>query len=116
ALKEYCNYWIPINEPNVLVHQAYLEGNFPPGKSNVKSAFSAMSNLIKTHGLAYETVKRIQPLSRVGTAINFRAFWPKSNSNSLDAWITKYIHKQYNESFMKAITKGKLNFAFKKEE
>ena len=115
ALKEYCNYWIPINEPNVLVHQAYLEGNFPPGKSSIQSAFSAMSNLIKAHSLTYATIKRIQPLSRVGTAINYRAFWPKSNSNPLDAWITKYIHNQYNESFMKAITKGSLNFAFKKE-
>lgn len=115
ALKEYCSYWIPINEPNVLIHQAYIEGNFPPGKSSLKSAFSVMSNLVKAHGLAYATIKRIQPLSRVGTAINYRAFWPKNPSNPLDTWMSNFLNNQYNESFMKAISTGNLNFALKKE-
>lgn len=115
ALKDYCSYWIPINEPNVLIHQAYIEGNFPPGKSSLKSAFAALSNLVKAHSNAYATIKRIQPLSRVGTAINYRAFWPKNPSNPLDTWMSNFLNNQFNESFMKAISTGNLNFALKKE-
>lgn len=116
ALKEYCTYWIPINEPNVLVHQAFIEGNFPPGKSSLSSAFSAMSNLVKAHSLSYSSIKRILPTSRVGTAINYRAFWPKNSANPFDVWMCNFLNKQYNDSFMIAINSGKLSFALKNEK
>jgi beta-glucosidase len=116
GLKEYCNYWIPINEPNVLAHQAYIEANFPPGKRSLKSAFKALSNMVKAHICAYSTIHRIQPLSRVGTAINYRAFWPENHLNPLDQWMTKFLQKQYNDSYLNALRDGKFNFAFKKEK
>lgn len=113
AFKEYCNYWIPINEPNVLVHQAFIEGNFPPGKSSLGSAFSVMVNLVKAHTHSFSIIKRIQPFGRVGTAINYRTFWPKDPGNPFDGWISKFIDGQYNNSFMHALNYGKLNFALK---
>lgn len=116
TLKEYCNYWIPINEPNVLIHQGYIEGNFPPGVSSLFSAFTVMVNLVKAHSSAYSAIKRIQPLSRIGTAINFRAFWPKNDFNPFDIWMSKFLHHQYNDSFISTLAKGKLNFAFRKEK
>ena len=116
ALKEYCNYWIPINEPNVLIHQGYIEGNFPPGVSSLQSAYTVLVNLIKAHSSAYFSIKRIQPISRIGTAINYRAFWPKNDFNPFDIWMSKFLHHQYNDSFLDAITNGKLSFAFKIEK
>lgn len=114
AIKEYCNYWIPINEPNVYVHEAYIEGIFPPGKSSLSTAFSVMVNLVKAHTLANSIIKRIQPTGRVGTAINYRAFWPKTISNPLDRWVSRFIDYQYNQSFMDALVLGRLNFALKR--
>lgn len=116
GLKEYCNYWIPINEPNVLTYQAYIEGSFPPGKKSLKSAFHALSNMVKAHICAYTTIHRIQPLSRVGTAINYRAFWPENKFNPLDQFMTRTLHQQYNDAYIIALQKGKLDFAFKKEK
>ncbi len=116
ALKEYCNYWIPINEPNVLAHQGYIEGNFPPGKSDLRLSFLALSNMVKAHIAAYDTIKRISPISRVGTAISYRAFWPASQNNPFDIWMANFLNHQYNDAFMNAISVGKLNYAFKREK
>ena len=116
ALKEYCNYWIPINEPNVLAHQGYIEGSFPPGKSDLSLSFLALANMVKAHIAAYDTIKRISPTSRVGTAISYRAFWPASQTNPFDIWMTNFLSKQYNDAFINALTIGKLNYAFKREK
>ncbi len=116
ALKEYCNLWIPINEPNVLAHQAYIEGNFPPGKNSLQSSFIALSNMIKAHISAYSTIKRISSTSRIGTAINYRAFWPESKINPFDKLMTKFLDHQFNDSFMNALKFGKLRYALKNEK
>ncbi len=116
GLKEYCNMWIPINEPNVLAHQAFIEGVFPPGKKSLRSSFVALSNMIKAHIAAYSTIKKISPTSRVGTAINYRAFWPENKNNPFDLWMTKLLDHQYNDSFMNALQYGKLQYALKQEK
>jgi len=116
GLKEYCNIWIPINEPNVLAHQAYIEGNFPPGKTSLALSFSALSNMVKAHIAAYNVIKRISPTSRVGTAINYRAFWPENKHNPFDLWMSNFLHLQFNDAFMKAVQLGTLHYALKKEK
>jgi beta-glucosidase len=116
ALKEYCNLWIPINEPNVLAHQAYIEGNFPPGKNSLQSSFHALSNMVKAHIAAYTTIKRFSPTSRIGTATNYRAFWPENKNNPFDKWMSNFLDHQFNDSFMNALKKGKLHYALKSEK
>lgn len=116
GLKEYCSLWIPINEPNVLAHMAFIEGVFPPGKKSLQSSFFALSNMVKAHIAAYSVIKRISPTSRVGTAINYRAFWPENTTNPFDLWMTKLLDHQYNDSFMNALKYGKLQYALKFEK
>ena len=116
GLKEYCSTWIPINEPNVLAHQAYIEGNFPPGKTSLELSFLALSNMVKAHAVAYSAIKRISPFSRVGTAINYRAFWPKNKNNPFDQWMAKLLHNQFNNAFMNALKSGKFKYALKSQK
>ncbi len=116
GLKEFCNLWIPINEPNVLAHQAFIEGNFPPGKKSLKSSFFASSNMIKAHIAAYTTLKRISPTNQVGTAIYYRAFWPENENNPFDRWMSHFLDHQFNDSFMNALKYGKLQYALKQEK
>lgn len=115
GLKEYCSMWIPINEPNVLAHQAFIEGNFPPGKKSLQSSFIALSHMTKAHIAAYASIKRISPVSRVGTAINYRAFWPENENNPFDRWMSNFLDHQFNDSFMNALRYGKLKYALKQE-
>ncbi len=116
GLIEFCNLWIPINEPNVLAHQAFIEGNFPPGKKSLKSCFFASSNMIKAHIAAYTTLKRISPTNQVGTAIYYRAFWPENENNPFDRWMSHFLDHQFNDSFMNALKYGKLQYALKQEK
>ncbi len=116
ALKEYCTMWIPINEPNVLAHQGFIEGSFPPGKNDLGASYLALANMVKAHIAAYLTIKKISPTSRIGTAISYRAFWPASQWNPFNLWMTNFLSNQYNNSFINALQNGKLSYAFKKEK
>jgi len=113
-LQEYCSFWITFNEPNILVTLGYIEGIFPPGKKDLKSAFIVIENLIKSHSKAYEVLHQIQNKAQVGIAINYRHFSPSKNWNPFDIFISKIISQNFNNSFNQAISTGNLNFAFKK--
>jgi len=39
ALREFVDLWVTINEPNVLAIEAYLDGKFPPGKTDLRATF-----------------------------------------------------------------------------
>jgi beta-glucosidase len=114
ALKEFCSTWITINEPNVYVTMGYIDGVFPPGKSDMQAAFTVMLNLVKGHAKAYEIIHGLQQNAQVGIATNYRAFIPSLSWNPLDHMIANIISKNFNYAFNNAISIGKLNFAFKK--
>jgi beta-glucosidase len=106
ATHEYVGYWIPFNEPNVLVVEGYLEGLFPPGEQDMQAALRAAENLVRAHGLAYETIHHIQPEAMVGIAHNYRPFWPANPGSPLDQLTAKVLHQAYNNSFIELMTKG----------
>ena len=49
ALKPYCHLWVTINEPNVFAFNAYIDGVFPPGKQDVKTALDVLRHMILAH-------------------------------------------------------------------
>ncbi|MHC1771396.1 MAG: glycoside hydrolase family 1 protein [Flexilinea sp.] len=113
ALKPLVKDWITINEPNVYILCGYLNGVFPPGKKmDIPSAFTALSNMVRAHATAYEIIHRVQTESRVGIAINYRGFTPKTKSIG-DRILTNFLNANFNNSFMNAVSKGKLHFGFR---
>ena len=56
SLKEFCKNWITINEPNIYVYEGYIDGAFPPGKRDLKSAFNVMENMIKGHIATFDII------------------------------------------------------------
>lgn len=113
ALREYCTYWIPVNEPNVYTYGGYLGGGFPPGKNDMGAAFRVLANLARGHALAYRAIKSIQREARVGTAINLRYMKPAHGWNALEKPVTAALNRFYNASFLDALASGRLSFAFK---
>ena len=114
ALKEYVNIWVTINEPNVYVAEGYTIGAFPPGKQDIKTAFKVLENLIRAHGVAYQTIHKLQTTARVGIATNYRSFKPRLSWSPLDKWAASNLHHIFNESFPRAITDGILRLPFSK--
>jgi beta-glucosidase len=113
TLKEYCSMWIPINEPNVFVHLAFIDGVFPPGKHSLPSAFAAMTNMVRGHVLAYRAIKSIQREARVGTSQNIRWMKPAHDWSPADKYLANLTSKNFNAAFLDALVDGKLNFMTK---
>ncbi len=113
ALKEDVNLWITINEPNVYMLCAYLEGVFPPGKRDLTAAINVYANLARAHARAYHAIHRIQPQARVSIANHFRAVRPETAS-PLDSLAANLMQRAFNDSFPGALRSGVLDLGFKR--
>jgi len=112
ALKEYVSYWVTINEPNVYAFSAYVEGTFPPGKTDLNAALPVMINLARGHALAYKVIHELQPEARVGLSMNYRSIFPASRS-PFDKWVAGFQSKTFNDMFPRAAMDGKLRLIYK---
>jgi beta-glucosidase len=113
ALKDYVSYWVTINEPNVYAYNAYLSGDFPPGKKNFPLLLNVLGNLVRGHALAYQVIHAIQPNARVGVAHNYRAVEPASSWSPVERFVAGQIHALFNESFPRALVSGRLKTMFR---
>ena len=114
ALKPYCDLWVTINEPNVYMFSAYVEGVFPPGKKDLKSALVVMRNLVRAHARAYEIIHKSQPSARVGTSIHYRGFKPASWLPG-DRWAANTYRTLFNDLFVRPMKDGIFNTIIKRE-
>jgi len=114
ALKEYVSLWTTINEPNVYVLSGWVEGVFPPGKTDLALAARVMVNLIRGHTAAYRVIHELQPDARAGVATNYRSFAPASAWQPLDRLPMNTINQLFNKAFNDCLATGKLNLVFKK--
>ncbi len=112
ALKEYVTYWVTINEPNVYGFEAYLTGDFPPGKKDINSVMRVMVNLMRGHALAYKVIHELQPEARVGLSMNYRSF-KAASSSPLDKWAAGFQSQMFNDMFPRAAQTGKLRLLYK---
>ncbi len=114
ALKPYCNLWVTINEPDVFVLSAYVEGLFPPGKRDLKAAYQVMYNMVKAHARAYHVIHEIQPEAQVGTALHYRQFRP-ATWLPVDRWMANVFHTLFNDLFPRTLKDGVFNAIVKRD-
>lgn len=107
ALKEFCNLWVTINEPNVYAVSGYLQGQFPPGKREIGTAVKVMLNLSRGHARAYYAIHEIQPDARVGLAINYRSFQPAHPWQPMDHLMVNLQRDFFNNFFPNLAENGK---------
>jgi len=112
ALKEYVTMWCTINEPNVYAYSSYLTGEFPPGKRNLGATFKVMVNMVYAHARAFAAIRKIQPVSRVGTAIHYRDLVPWSSWSPLDRWAAGLQAGIFNDLFPSALRDGVIRLPF----
>jgi len=115
ALSDFVDLWVTINEPAVYVTGGYIDGNFPPGKSDLGAAFRVMRNMLKGHAAAYRVIHELQPQAQVGYAKHYRCFEPARSWFLPDIWIAKFQSASFNDAFSNALVSGKLRFALKSE-
>ncbi|MFZ5366347.1 MAG: glycoside hydrolase family 1 protein [Patescibacteria group bacterium] len=59
------DFWLTINEPQVVAEGGFIRGYFPPEKHNVFPAVKVAKNLMKAHRLAYQEIHKIKPKAKV---------------------------------------------------
>ncbi len=107
-------YWIAINEPNILAILAYFRGQWPPCKKNFDEALLVLKNMLKGYVFAYRDMHeaairedQIQP-PKVGIAKAVTAFHPCSPYSILDRLTTYNRAKFHNHSFISSAIKGRV--------
>jgi beta-glucosidase len=105
-LGQHCDLWCTVNEPNVYGYMGYLEGSFPPGKSDFKTAMRVIRHLLLGHAGAYREIHALQPQARVGFAHNVRIFDPVNPRSPLDRWSARLLDRVFNQTIITALTKS----------
>ncbi|HET89751.1 MAG TPA: glycoside hydrolase family 1 protein [Chloroflexi bacterium] len=107
SLGPYCDLWCTINEPNVYSFFGYLEGIFPPGKSDLGTALRVIRHMLAGHAEAYRAIHALQPHARVGLAHHMRVFDPVNPRSLLDRQAARNTDRIFNQAILTALTKGR---------
>lgn len=106
--------WITINEPNVYWVHGYVRGLWPPGKTDTKTMFTAMRQLVRAHMQSYREIHQIRAQQRftgktmVGVAHHLRVFDPVRRQwlHQIPAILTRYL---FQDLFLSSMATGKMN-------
>ena len=110
ALREYVGLWVTINEPNVLVVNAYLSGIWPPGKKDLGAGLSVVVNQVRAHAAAYRAIHSLQPAARVGWQVHIRPMSPHRSWSPLDRLSAGLVQRLFNGLYYQASAQGVLRF------
>ena len=83
-LRDVCDFWITINEPNIYAVLGYLIGNFPPGEHDVVRTMHVLRNLLQAHVEAFYAIRDLQPRAEIGCCLHYRLFDPANELSPLD--------------------------------
>lgn len=108
ALKDVVSVWCTINEPGVLVAQAYGRGAFPPGKMDIRTALNAGINVMRAHAAAYHAIHELQPSARVGLAKHIMMWSPWRPWLPGDQIATHIVDYVFNKLPLRLVTEGAL--------
>lgn len=116
ALGDQVEWWVTINEPMVLLLHSYVEGIFPPGLKDFKSAEAPLVGMLEAHARAYHRLKTMAYLSqrpaKIGLAHHLRVFEGHHQKgffkNLANAWFAGILDNAWNWALMDALKTGRL--------
>src|SRR2546421_97170 len=109
-LKDLCDFWVTINEPNVYASQGYVIGSSPPGERDIIRASQVLCNLVQAHVQAFYAIRRLQPEGQIGYCLHYRLFDPANRLSPLDSSAAGLQDTFFNWAALKAMETGKFTF------
>jgi beta-glucosidase len=100
-------WWIPIVEPMHALENAFLTGAWPPGRTGVCRAYSALRILLQAQTRAYRTFHEACSDVQVGLAIRGRSFQPRDELSSWDLRVARKEHHRCNQLIPRALHHGR---------
>jgi beta-glucosidase len=95
------DFYMTINEPQVLVLQGYLRGMWPPNKTNAFLSLIAQFNLMRCHRSAYDAIKSVNKKYKVGIVKHI--VWYESHTHKfhyIDKIACRILYFLNNEFFL----------------
>jgi beta-glucosidase len=109
-LRDLCDFWITINEPNIYAVEGYALGAFPPGEQQIMRAFHVLRNLLQAHVEAFYVIRRIQPQAQIGYCLHYRLFDPAFPFSPFDRWAASAQGMFFNWGALQASESGSFPF------
>ncbi len=100
--------WCTINEPAVLVYNAYAGRQWPPGVGRFDVGLRALRHLLLAHAAAYQAIHDVQPGARVGLVFNMPLLEPFRPGHPLDRLVAFWQDWLFNEVKVRAVREGRL--------
>ena len=98
-LGDLVDFWLTINEPNILAKHGWLFGDFPPGKRSMASMFCVLDNMIAGHNQAYDAIHNLIPDAQVGMAKN-NGYFKLATDSALDQIVVAMHQEIRNHYFL----------------
>jgi beta-glucosidase len=110
------DWWCTINEPNVLAVFGYMDGVWPPGKTDTVAAAHVLANLLEAHARAARQLRTHDTTDAdgdgkttlIGLAHHVRFFQPASGSVT-DTAVAGLTDTFFNESVPEALRTGRVS-------
>ncbi len=106
ALGDLTDIWCTINEPAVMIGQAYGLGAFPPGKKDLNAALRVGINVVRAHAAAYHAIHELLPTARVGLAKHMMVWTPWRPWLPNDRLAARLLEHIFNQLPLMMMTEG----------
>ena len=110
SLRDLCDFWITINEPNIYAIQGYLLGAFPPGEQHLLRALHVLRNLLQAHVESFYVIRHLQPEGQIGLCLHYRLFDPANRLSPLDQAAAGLQNTFFNWAELQAMETGQFTF------
>jgi beta-glucosidase len=105
-LRDVCDFWITINEPNIYAVLGYLIGSYPPGEHDLVRTMRVLHNLLKAHVEAFYAIRDLQPRAEIGYCLHYRLFDPANEFSPLDRSSASMQETFFNWQVLQAMETG----------
>ena len=110
SLRDLCDFWITINEPNVYTSMGYVLGIYPPGRHDLRMAGRVLRNLAQAHVEAFYAIRRLQPQAQIGYCLDYRLFDPAHSRSPVDRGLARLHETYFVWAALQAMETGRFPF------
>jgi beta-glucosidase len=113
------DWWVTVNEPDVLGFRGWSEGVWPPSKRDDSLALEVIANLLEAHALAYRVLHEEDRVDAdgdgravvAGLAKHYVRLEPEHVWSPLDVARAYFEHRVFNEALLAAPRTGRIDLS-----
>ncbi len=113
------DWWLTVNEPEVMGFRGWSEGTWPPAKRDDGLALTVIGHLLEAHGRAYRILHEEDRTdadgdghaAMVGFAKHFVVLEPEHGWSPLDRLRAYFEHRVFNEAVLHAPVTGRIDLS-----